>query len=190
MIFVAWRYALAEPSLFFPRWPGWLVYTSPYWRVMEFGVGVLVAKLVPPKPQQVNLTAHMLGCAGLLLLPLPWLAQAYLPLGGIATVIGFAPALGLIIYYLAAYETFFCRLLGLPVLVLLGEASYSLYFLHPWLIPMFNTVPVNAWLFVYKQLAIWMMSIVLSIGLYTIFERPMRAYIRARLGPKSLIAGK
>jgi peptidoglycan/LPS O-acetylase OafA/YrhL len=175
---IAWYLALISPGF---GWNGWLTYTSPYWRVMEFGVGVLVAKLVDaPKPHWPGSSAHILGLAGAALLPLPWLAQAYLPLGGITTVVGFAPGIGLIIFYLATYETILSRLLGIRRSLSFGDASYSIYFLHPWLIPMFNTTEPSKYLFLYKQCAIWMLSIVLSIGLYATFERPMRNYIRAR----------
>ena len=101
----------------------------------------------------------------------------------------YAPAVAVMMYLVARYDTFSSRLFSSPVLVRFGEASYSIYLLH-------EVLPS-----VYKRLGIlavdpslfwpmWGGSLVLlaliSRASYVYFERPARLAIRKWLAPTSV----
>jgi peptidoglycan/LPS O-acetylase OafA/YrhL len=85
-----------------------------------------------------------------------------------------------IILAVASGPTFLTRLLCLPVLILLGEASYALYITH-WIGPVMLKA---GYLGTYKtplmSVAFMLGSIGISVLLYRFFETPLRLKLRGR----------
>jgi peptidoglycan/LPS O-acetylase OafA/YrhL len=178
---VAWRMSLTRPTF---GWSGWLTYTSPFWRLMEFGLGAFLAKLlsVDFKPVvQAKRRENLLAVFGTLLCTLPWFAQAFLPGGGIMITWGAAPGVAILIFHLCRYQSPLRKFMSSRPLVICGEASYSLYFFHGWLIAVFQGSVPNGPLLAFKLVEIWIMCVVISIGLYTVLEKPARQVLRQKL---------
>lgn len=93
----------------------------------------------------------------------------------------------LLLLHITRYETFLSRILGSSAAVLGGEASYSIYLLHPILISGFtfhlgDTYPPAPGEFFFRLVLLACMSIILSWGSYSLVERPARAWLRRVLG--------
>src|ERR1700752_1061991 len=119
----------------------WLVYFSPYLRLGEFIVGCLVAQLymalrghkIAPWEARTGAVLQLVGVSSIVFL----LYLIYRPSGGpawlmpLASNIGMAPPIALLIFCGARYQTLFTRFLAAAPIVALGDASYSIYLLHP-----------------------------------------------------------
>jgi peptidoglycan/LPS O-acetylase OafA/YrhL len=110
----------------------------------------------------------------------PW----YEVVQGLHMNFGFAPFLAILIFCCARYQNSFSRLMAAPLLVLCGEASYSLYLLHPVIINAFRyeaeiiTSPRIA-LGAMVQLAVVIAaSISVSLVAWSVIEVPARKWIR------------
>lgn len=91
-----------------------------------------------------------------------------------------APAFLLFIYYLAYYKGAFSKLFSHPWLILLGEASYSLYILQKPVYGVYDKIVVpriqlsdTAHFYIFVVLLI-----LVSIASYKYFETPLRRWIR------------
>ena len=128
-------------------------YRLPPFRVWEFLIGCVLGALFLLSTSQSHPEANWIGRShlrnGLLLGGIAWVAAAALVGTGLkgdpATVVGFlqlyalyTPGFGAIILCLAGGKTFLSPLLENRVILLLGEASYSLYIIH-W-IPLYALV--------------------------------------------------
>ena len=114
-------------------------------------------------------------------------ASRSVTIGRIASPL-YAPAVAVVMYLVARYDTFSSRFFSSPLLVRLGEASYSIYLLHevlPSLYKRLGILAIDPSLF----WPMWGCSLVLlaiiSRGSYVYFERPARFAIRKWLAPKS-----
>src|SRR5262249_1591719 len=132
----------------------WLMYFSPYLRIFEFLLGCLCAALYmrvagkPVRAAHQRLASFAMITATILALLLVWFF--YVPpqnlvgvridpdsLPALARVVmafascfGFAPLIGIVIFCASRYRNPIVAALSSPLLVLCGEASYSLYLLH------------------------------------------------------------
>jgi peptidoglycan/LPS O-acetylase OafA/YrhL len=170
----------------------WLTYFSPYVRVLEFALGVLISALVralpAPEPTEQRLGAilTLAAVAGAVLMQ--WVA--FFAPGIPAWVVsvranfGFAPALGLLVFCCVRYDSPVSRMLSAPRIVLLGEASYSIYLSHMIMIDNFRfQVPTitdpQIWIVTILQMTISMAATVgLSLVLWTAVEMPARRTLR------------
>jgi peptidoglycan/LPS O-acetylase OafA/YrhL len=118
----------------------WLIYFSPYYRIAEFMVGCLTAaifmQLSHDKPGK---TENLIGSSALIffIVSAALLHMAIFNASGrfgwmitLHQSFGFALPMGGIIFCAARYQNFVSRFLSLPVILLGGEISYSLYLLH------------------------------------------------------------
>ncbi|WP_316188312.1 MULTISPECIES: acyltransferase [unclassified Bradyrhizobium] len=115
----------------------WLLYFSPYSRILEFILGVLVSALVQRTPKPITkmqaLYLSVVAIAGTIALQWemfevhgsPW------PLLVLHLNFGFAPFVAIMIFVCAKNQNALTRLLSVRPIVLLGEASYSMYLTHP-----------------------------------------------------------
>jgi peptidoglycan/LPS O-acetylase OafA/YrhL len=176
----------------------WILAVSPYVRLLEFILGCLCAALiaalarVPVSAWEQRLGAFLTWSAvaltvviyGLALAPIPW---AWLR--GLRICFGFAPSVALLIFCCARYRNGIVLALSAPLLVLGGEASYSLYLLHYPLIEAFmHTVrPVTSRGIEIADILQWFLMMGSAIGLslvtWRLFEIPARRWLRTAMSP-------
>jgi peptidoglycan/LPS O-acetylase OafA/YrhL len=174
---------------------GWLMNTGPVGRMWEFLMGVLVAQaylLLRDRPAtkiETILASMVLTSTVVLTLGLYVLSvhNSFLSYAG-SYPGGLAPLLAVIIFCCARYRTQISRILGSGSLVKLGDASYSIYLLHEFTLPIFrqagtyasNPSHIMLWLAV---MAIGVtFTLALSFGSYYAVEVPARRFLRTALG--------
>ncbi len=173
----------AEPWL-------WVSYYAPYLRVLEFLVGMLVAKCYVSRlsgggaPTAVRL---------FILSALAWCAVVIVDsdltegtiLENIRSNFIFAPALAPLMLWLCRYDSGLSRLLSSPVAVFLGEISYSIYIWSFFVMTMMagNFVSTEETALAYanstvKMLVTIALTVVFAYGSYVLIEAPSRRRIR------------
>jgi len=95
---------------------------------------------------------------------------------------GAAPAFGLLILVMALERGWLSRILSAPLLVLLGELSYSVYLLHILLLRAYKQhetafAETPNWLLL---AGFWTILLLVSHIVWGLWERPMRTFILAR----------
>ncbi len=93
-------------------------------------------------------------------------------------VFGIAPS----IYGLATENTLLSKILGMPIMVLLGKSSYIFYLIHKGFVPVFINDYISD-----NKLIIFLLLSVLSIVLFKFIEEPLNLYIRRRYGSSKRI---
>jgi hypothetical protein len=174
--------------------PLWAYYFSPYCRIPEFILGVLVAALFEvrhrsPASHRERLLCVALAIAGLMIIVGLFSAALVQGRGSYVDNFtmswGYAPSCAAIIYCFARVQARWSFVADAPVVVLLGDASYSIYFLHGWFISMFNHGDMRDYRLVVLKIAVaWTLTAIVSVGVYRAFESPMRRAIRAVLAGK------
>jgi peptidoglycan/LPS O-acetylase OafA/YrhL len=180
----------------------WLLYFSPYSRILEFILGCFMASIyIKSRGSTPNAKERALGlCA--LIIAIAWTATIYFIMFGLsfdprfrwARFIGYfhmscglAPGLAVIIYCSARYRNIVVRALSQNWLVLCGEASYSLYLFHVYVIDQFGQkAPVvtdfRVGIGSISRLAFCLMTCIgLSLVTWRIIEVPARRWLRGAL---------
>jgi peptidoglycan/LPS O-acetylase OafA/YrhL len=188
------------PDRFNESFYRWLFYFSPYVRVFEFFMGCWAAHVV-------MLTRHLvvrsferrLVSAGfaVVMIFLVLIGLQYLGLVNLGSVGAYfyhldmnflcAPALAFIMFYVARYDTRVSRMLATPSLIVLGDASYSIYLLHSWTLRLFiRPAPVFdlAWgLDTALRITCGIgLTLVTAYATYRLIEVPARTWLRRKLG--------
>jgi peptidoglycan/LPS O-acetylase OafA/YrhL len=177
----------------------WLFYFSPYVRVLEFFLGCFAAQAYIERSHQlVTRREHRLGSLAL------WAASAFLIVAGLLNLAVFdlplinmytqfyvlnflcAPALAVIMFCVSRYDTPFARLMSAPMLVALGETSYSIYLVHSWTLRIFEHpplpfTPLSASWAAFRVVCAIALTLLLSYGTYRLIELPSRVYVRGSL---------
>jgi hypothetical protein len=183
----------------------WLFYYSPYVRVFEFLLGCLTAQAVillrdrKRSPYEERAASAVLAAS---LASLVLWGALYLGVGGLVTVnlyvqhfaLNFlcAPSIAFILFYVARYNTAFTKLLSLPILVGLGDTSYSIYLVHTWTLRIFTRpAPSLNWVWgldtLFRIFFGILFTLVAAYATYQLIETPSRKWLRDRLG--RIIAG-
>jgi peptidoglycan/LPS O-acetylase OafA/YrhL len=161
----------------------WSFYISPYCRIPEFFLGALTAALFQKVPK-ANVT--LLGCASLAWVLTFLFGPAIFPrnIGDLYHLCWmFAPGVAGLIYTLAVKRHAFFENKGVLVL---GEASYSMYLLQPYVIAsvlLAGGDMTNVWVVVSKCALIFVWLSATSIASFTCLEVPARRFIRSMLNP-------
>ena len=175
----------------------WLFYFNPVARLGEFFLGMAAAHLFLHENRASRLFrstqtsmlvfAAVVAAVAIHIFLYDVVASRSVTIGRIASPL-YAPAVAVVMYLVARYDTFSSRFFSSPLLVRLGEASYSIYLLHevlPSLYKRLGILAIDPSLF----WPMWGCSLVLlaiiSRGSYVYFERPARFAIRKWLAPKS-----
>jgi len=171
----------------------WLWYRSPVARLPEFLLGVLVAQIylgrantpVSMTERRAVLAALAIGGA-LLAVALSGLF-VYPPRQSSILLLrcwGFAPFCGALIYALARFRWRWSHAMFESRLALrLGDASYSIYLLHPIVLWMFAWQGTEATWFIGAKIAISVIVIcTLGVWCFDNIEDPARRFIRRRFG--------
>ncbi|HTL63585.1 MAG TPA: hypothetical protein VL305_01200, partial [Pseudolabrys sp.] len=94
-----------------------------------------------------------------------------------------------VLYLVARYDTFTSRFFSSPILVRLGEASYSIYLLHeilPSAYRRLGILPLDQSLLWPTWLVSLILLVLVSRASYVCFERPARFALRKWLVPRSV----
>ena len=154
---------------------------SPILRLPEFLLGMIIGAAVTSGEVRIAFKTLNRLCWGVVVTIICILASPIqLPLVLSHTNL-LAPLFAILVLTLAMGDNFFTKLLSLPSVVLLGEASYAMYVLH---------VPIHAWMrgtdlvagtHLYKSVA-WIplyisTVVIVSVVVLRLIENPMRKYI-------------
>ncbi len=182
------------------NWPApsddrWWFYLSPICRLPEFMLGALCAELVIQRAALPSTSRESKRALALPITAMVWITTIYaatnIPsLAQYANTFqecwGLAPPAGMLIYFFARYRTPLNSIVENKMVILLGDASYSIYLLHPWIIWLFahQQVPIN-WFAYFRIGVTWMTIALLSLGCYQYFEVPTRSFVRGALGGRA-----
>jgi peptidoglycan/LPS O-acetylase OafA/YrhL len=158
--------------------PDWWLALSPLSRLPEFFLGALTAQLyvVSPEPQKRPVAhARWIGLCGLTWLVGVFLACFWYP--NFQAAFGFAPGIAMVIFWLARYRSRAASLVEAPLMVALGDASYSIYMLHGFALGYIMRQTPYAPGILRIALA-WGVITVISVATYHYFEAPARRLIR------------
>jgi peptidoglycan/LPS O-acetylase OafA/YrhL len=183
----------------------WFVYFFPFFWIFLFATGCCAAAVfIHLKNTPVSKTEQKIGFT-LLIMGLMYLVIVYLCMfTNVATGhfhqfikfshynCGLAPALTLIIFCCARYRNAFSRFMESPMIVKLGDASYSIYLLHA--LVMFFVLKLEfVQLFSPFSKVLFIISCVLGLSIfsYQTIEVPCRRWIRNMFrGRTALVHGK
>jgi peptidoglycan/LPS O-acetylase OafA/YrhL len=180
----------------------WLIYFSPYSRVSEFILGVLICgiyldltnspagiveKFLARSGSAVAIVAlaaiHI--CMFMPSAPFPILTQYHM-------CFGYAIPVALLIFCVARYDNPIQRVLAWRPIVMAGEASYSLYFLHILVVGYFlnhrSLIDVDRQSFIQVSavaMGIAIIALLLSLVSYRVIEVPTRNWFRKALTSRS-----
>jgi len=178
----------------------WFFYYSPYTRVLEFLLGCMTAQATmqlssrPASSSEFRWAGLALAVALFLLLVISVLEVRIIQIPIISDYVSHleqsflcAPPIAVILFCVTRYKSWFVRLLSLPLLVALGEMSYSIYLLHTWTLRLFkhpagdlNLIGLfNVTLSIVCGIAL---TILLAYSTYRLIEIPGRRWLRRSLG--------
>lgn len=172
----------------------WMFYFSPYARIGEFILGCLAAHLwnqlaaVPVSRAEARLASVALCMA---VVSVPVLLYVMFVPGGHSIIrtwnsnFGLAASVAIIVFTCARYDLRAARLLALPMLLKLGDASYSTYMIHMLVFLVaaasVGSHPATPWtiaILSVRFIFILLVVLLLSIGLHMAYEAPARAWLR------------
>lgn len=185
----------------------WFAYLSPYTRIGEFVLGALACRFyrsIESKPldrrEELLATSLTILCLIWLTGEIIWWAPVSLyDFSSFADFLRLnfmnAPILCFLIFATCRYDNLWSRALSCAPLVLIGEASYSIYLLYPFVVFHFlrgvatlSLISVIEW--VARMLVCILYMTALGYGLYRIIEVPSRRWLRATLARKTSAADK
>jgi peptidoglycan/LPS O-acetylase OafA/YrhL len=168
----------------------WLLFQSPWGRISEFLLGAIAAQafLMRAANGERLLTGRLVtygSSAAFAFLILAVYGRSYTPYAAIGTQCG-AAFIAILIYATARYRSYLASFLSNPLLIKLGNASYSLYLLHyfvlheygQWLVVRFPQV--SRWAIF---LAMMIVAIAISYVSYLVIERPAIRWVRRNFRP-------
>jgi len=172
----------------------WLIAFSPVGRLPPFLIGIATAHIfITRYHQPVGETERRLGSV-LLTLALVCaismcgaqsLGNSYV---GLSALFVYSLSIAVVIFCCARYRSLFSRILSLPLLIVCGDASYSIYLFHQSILEATRVRDILPWTWYdvsyvgIRFAAAMLITIVFSIIMYRVYEAPARAAARALLG--------
>jgi peptidoglycan/LPS O-acetylase OafA/YrhL len=168
----------------------WLYYFSPYGQAANFVVGALMARAyqlradadVTRRELQIGRTALFAACTVFVTLYLVAFSNLTVLVTFLHMNALFLLPIAAIIFLSARYPQT-CRLLGRPVMIWGGEASYSVYLLHMMVLHLFVAYGSGAngivWLEWVRLAAALTLTLFLARGLYLALEMPAQRTLRS-----------
>ena len=159
----------------------WLIYNSPWIRIFEFLIGAVTAQFaMTTKADPAR--AMIAGSAALAVIVVAYVCSnaARLPLSGAITTCVAGP-FGIVMGASVVKGQVFSRILSNRWMVLGGEASYSLYLLHYWVMHnLGHRLADNQSLVIRFVLFVILMLVSVAVARlsYLIYERPMIRVVR------------
>jgi len=173
---------------------GWLLAISPVGRLPPFLIGVATAHIFMTRyGRPVSESERRLGAVLLTLA----LACTVLMCGAQSVGTRYVSSIALFVYSLsiaviifccARYQSRFSRLLAAPLLIVCGDASYSIYMFHLSVLELTKVPEILPWTWYnvfyvsFHYAAAALITIVFSIVMYRVFEAPVRVATRVSLG--------
>ncbi len=168
----------------------WILFQSPYGRISEFLLGAVAAQvfLVRSGKSDSSLTGKVLSYGSLAVF-LALVVAIFGPARSPYSVIGTqccASVVALLIYAAARYRTLLSGFLSSPLLVKLGNASYSLYLLHYFILHDYGQLlvvrnpDVSRWTIYFGMMIV---ALAVSYVSYVLIERPALRWVRANFRP-------
>jgi peptidoglycan/LPS O-acetylase OafA/YrhL len=162
----------------------WVTFYSPAVRMMEFLLGALAAQAFLSQASPGKSHARGWAAPGIAICIAAWCCLSIrLHFETFGPVIVAAPVAVLILLS-AQGGSWFSRCLGCQTLVRAGEASYSIYLLHWYIMALWGgfyaaSLPPR------ERLTVYVVGIIATIGIsrfsYLIFERPAQRWLRRKL---------
>lgn len=162
----------------------WLFYINPIFRLSDFMIGVLIARLYMKLSWKPGVAAgtsmEILSIASLAITIL--IASGYVDNMNIKYDLMFIPAMMMIVLSFSFDSGLISKVLSARSFILLGDASFSLYMFH-WIIMeksklYFDMSFKNADDIVYFVSLNFVMSVFVSVIVYKAFETPINKFIR------------
>jgi peptidoglycan/LPS O-acetylase OafA/YrhL len=186
MICMASGFILAGASVLDPSDPSsahrWL-YRTPLFRLFDFTLGVLVASFITDfAPGAIVKRAWELASYLAILAVVALMSSATHYYSAYSWDVSFAvPCVIVILALTICPNRPLARVLSLPCIVSLGEASYAFYLVHIPAAPMLRSMGVNPEASLGNYILFLGIVVCLAFGLHMIVERPARTFFRARL---------
>lgn len=175
----------------------WFFYYSPYSRVFEFILGCLTAQIYllrsqqPVSPNEARIGNFVL-IASLVYLGSFGLAYVFKPFGPryqeyfelLKLNYGCAIPIAAMVFCVSRYRSSaFAALISTPLMVLLGDLSYSIYTVHTWTLRIFERPETNFRIGLGIEAVIRIvlavaLTLILSVATYRLIEVPARAWLR------------
>lgn len=184
------HYPEAQPSEF----THWILFQSPYGRMSEFLLGAVAAQFLMMRAgkSESGTTAKLLTYGSLVIF-----------LGAVAVVFGqvgnpfvaicsqcFAAFVAILIFAAARYRSRLSIFLSAPLLVKLGNASYSLYLLHYFILHDYGQLlvvrhpEISRWTIYFGMMIV---ALIVSYISYLVIERPAIRWVRGNFRPLYMI---
>jgi len=175
----------------------WFFYYSPYVRVFEFMLGCLTAQIYacrtahPISSAEARLGRYLLGASISVLFAFS-LINLFAPFGPSVDAyiklfkLNYGPAIPIaaLIFCVARYKSSaVAMILSAPIMILLGELSFSIYVIHTWTLRIFERPTMTfSWMLgfeaIYRIVLAVALTITLSYATYHLIEVPARARLR------------
>src|SRR5580704_8586197 len=175
----------------------WFFYYSPYGRVFEFILGCLTAQIYavladrPVSPREERWGRIVLGAALVFLLAFA-LVYLFRPFGGkvaqytelLKLNFGCGVALAALIFCVSRYRSsMVAAMLSTPLMVQLGDLSFSIYAVHTWTLRIFERPSMDFRYGVEWEAALRIalgvaLTLILSTATFRLIEVPARAWVR------------
>ena len=179
----------------------WFFYYSPYVRMLEFILGCLTAQLYARfserkvSPREARLGSHVAAGSMVILLALAFIDVAR-PFGPLVAEyvdflilnFGLAVPIAVLIFCVSRYRSCaVAAMLSAPLMVLLGDLSFSIYAVHTWTLRIFErpTMEFSIGVELESVLRIALaiaLTVILSAATYRLIEVPARARVRKVVG--------
>lgn len=168
----------------------WFTARSPYFRFIEFAIGVSIAHLyMTLRDHPVGTVEGMvmpiagLTCVAIvfaIMLPLQWRPEIF---GTLFRYLGFYPYIAFIIFVCARYDfSLLSMFFSIRFFILFGEASYSIYLIHIFFYGMVSHDAGAAPILLFLQIiTLWMFIFTCAHILYVTLEMPARRWLRGWL---------
>lgn len=179
--------------------PYWAFYLSPYCRFPEFLLGALTSVLFTNLAGRKTPAAEIRIATAAAYLSFAWMGALFL-----ATYLqqhrafvyrmqdswGFAVPCAILIFVLARYPTPLRRFVENRPVLMLGEASYSLYLIHSTMIWFFTIGgKAEGFALAIRIPVMWTVIAIVALGFYTYFEVPARRFVRQSLNLRAEPSG-
>jgi hypothetical protein len=183
----------------------WFFYYSPYGRIFEFILGCLTAQIyalfaahpVSPREARWGRVALIAALVFLFAFALVFLFRPFGPVvaqyvGLLESNFGLAVGIAALIFCVSRYRTSTVAvLLSTPLMVLLGDLSFSIYTVHTWTLRIFERpamdfrygVELEAAFRIVMAIAL---TLILSTATFRLIEVPARAWLRKAVSRRLL----
>jgi peptidoglycan/LPS O-acetylase OafA/YrhL len=180
------------PGMPLPAANMWIGYYSPLTRVNEFAAGCLAGALIARSGTCEAARWHALGLiaclAGLTFVAALYSMRIGLSQATLTAVQRAGPLAGFayLVWFLARFDSSVARILSASRMIAGGEISYSIYLLHPFVLPWFVKPEMD---FSSVNFALWLVVmataisavVVMSYGTWALIEVPCRRRLRDTL---------